>query len=700
MDTFFKNAVPVWMKGREKKMHQRVQFKTVFDFSANQAVSLNLATSGIYHLYVNGTFVAYGPARAGKGHFRVDQWDLTKYVTAGKNTVVIEVAGYYVNSFYLLKAPSFLTAELSVDGTPIQWTGEHFTARINPFYIEKVQRYSYQRPMMEAYCMRNSDSYLTDFLPGAEHPVPVCGGVYLPRCAPYPQFERICAEPIGKAGTVALIEPETYLRDRSITNINKELCGFPFEELTLCVTDACQRMQFTPADAFETGKLAANTYEIYKYPFNATGMVTLTVHCDAPVTLYALFDEVLLGQTVDYMRLECANIFRFELPAGRHSLTCFEVYTMQYLQLVAVGGSCTVEKLGMIEYKHPPVAKTIETTDPTIAKIVDAAIESYRQNSVDGFTDCPSRERAGWLCDSFFTSKVEFLLTGKNTIETAFLENFLHEDSFEGLPEGMVPMCYPSDVYDGLHIPNWAMFMVMELQARLARTGDNAFIQRFREKVFRLLDYFQQFENEDGLLESLPNWVFVEWSKANELTLDVNYPSNMLYYAVLRATGQMYDAPELLEKAEKIKDVILRQSFNGKFFMDNALRRDGKLVFPNECTEVCQYYAFFFGIATKETHRDLLETLIRDFGPDRDLATCHPEIYPANAFIGNYLRLDILLEEGYYSTLLENIKGYFGYMAERTGTLWEHVGSTASCNHGFASYVLCILDALKAKGLF
>ena len=28
--------------------------------------------------------------------------------------------------------------------------------------------------------------------------------------------------------------------------------------------------------------------------------------------------------------------------------------------------------------------------------------------------DCPSRERAGWLCDSYFTAKTEYVLTGTN----------------------------------------------------------------------------------------------------------------------------------------------------------------------------------------------------------------------------------------------------------------------------------------------
>lgn len=71
---------------------------------------------------------------------------------------------------------------------------------------------------------------------------------------------------------------------------------------------------------------------------------------------------------------------------------------------------------------------------------------------------------------------------------------------------------------------------------------------------------------------------------------------------------------------------------------------------------------------------------------------------PANAFISNCLRLDILTQLDYFHTVRENIEGYFLYIAERTGTLGENVGDTASCNHGFASYVLCWLDQIENAG--
>ena len=94
--------------------------------------------------------------------------------------------------------------------------------------------------------------------------------------------------------------------------------------------------------------------------------------------------------------------------------------------------------------------------------------------------DCPSRERAGWLCDSFFTARVEYVLTGTCTVEKVFLENFLLADQFEHLPEGMLPMCYPADHYDGVFIPNWAMWFVLELEEYLVRSGDTELIIRYR----------------------------------------------------------------------------------------------------------------------------------------------------------------------------------------------------------------------------
>ena len=142
--------------------------------------------------------------------------------------------------------------------------------------------------------------------------------------------------------------------------------------------------------------------------------------------------------------------------------------------------------------------------------------------------DCPSRERAGWLCDSFFTAKTEYFLTKESLVEKSFLENFLHEDTYEFLPDGMLPMCYPADFYDKNYIPQWAMWLVLQLKEYYERSQDIDLIERFELKIKKLFTFYSQHENMYGLLEKLGGWNFVEHSKANDLINDVNYPTNML----------------------------------------------------------------------------------------------------------------------------------------------------------------------------
>ncbi len=261
-------------------------------------------------------------------------------------------------------------------------------------------------------------------------------------------------------------------------------------------------------------------------------------------------------------------------------------------------------------------------------------------------------------------------------------------DHFDHLPAGMLPMCYPADHTDGVFIPNRAMWYVLELEEYVAFTGDTELAADAKARIYDLLSYFRGYENRDGLLESLPGWVFVEWSRANALTRDVNYPTNMLYAKCKDAIARLYGDPSLSAEAQTLRRVIREQSFTGRFFCDNAYRRDGELIASGECTEVCQYYAFFCDIATPDSHPALWQTLLRDFGYARRQTGKFPEITHANAFVGNYLRLELLDRYGYRAELLDNIRGYFIDMADTTGTLWEHGNPGAGCNHGFASHVL------------
>lgn len=690
MNSNFVKAKPVWIKDKEREVNCRVQFKTLCDKKDN--IIIHIATSGVYQLYVNGRFVSYGPARAGKNHFRKEIIDISSFMTEPKNVVVIEAAGYYCDNFYIIKQDSFLQAEIISNRMVLAATGYDFTARINPYYIQKIQRYSFQRPFAEAYSYNGIDTFFIDSERGTEPLATQINKNIIERTVPYPEFKSINAKPM-KTGMVEKIIPDEYKYDRYFLQVGfkeGQTTGWKADELDCALEKDWQEMKFTVDNKSVPDSIIKDShYNIYELPHNATGILDLKIKCDKSVTLYIVFDELLTGEFVNPKRTRSCDIVRYQLEEGIHTLKTFEVYTMKYLQLIVLGGDCDVEDVSLIEYKHPKI-KVPELNDKKLQLIAEAAVETYLQNAVDLFTDCPSRERAGWLCDSFFLARTEYALTGKNTVEEAFLENFLHEECYGKLPRGMVPMCYPADHPTAWFIPNWAMWLIIELADYKKRGGKASLIERYKDKIYGILNYFKKFENSDGLLENLQSWVFVEWSRANDsdMVQGVNYPTNMLYYAAMKATAELYDDSALKEKAEIIKKIISEQSFDGGFFLDRAYRTpDGIFPIP-ESTEVCQYYAFFCGIATPESHPELFDTLLNEFGPNRDVMRVFPEVHKAAPFIGNYLRLEILKNYGYDSMVLENIKDYFYYMAVRTGTLWEKAETTSSCNHGFASCVL------------
>lgn len=702
----FKNAVPVWEKDKEKTMNYHLVFRSIVEGGKKAYVAVS--ASNMYQLFVNGEFVAEGPARAGHGYYRVDEIDISEYLTKEKNVVAFLVAGYYVENFYLIKQPSFLCAEIISDGVVLSATGKNgFVAKYNGERVRKSARFSYQRTFAEYYKL-NGDNYrfLNSDLGDFQLVELVCteDKRFLTREVPYPAYEQVFALENVSRGRVEFKEQPINPNRTRFVQLSPDCAGFPLCEVEVVNTDEIEKgvYQKTSREAspFCELELDGNQFSVCRFDGVKGGFLKLKVETDSPCTLMAVFDELDVDGDVETYRIrETQASVIWELEKGNYTLISNEPYIIQYLKLINKSRSqIKIKEVSIIEfkfdYKHSPLMSGNEKID----RIYDAAVETFRQNVLDIYMDCASRERAGWLCDSFFTSRVERELTGKSVVEKNFLENFLMPDSFEYIEKGPFPMCYPADFLSGEFIPNWAMWYVLELEEYYERTGDSELVDFAKEKIIGLLRYFETFENEDGLLENLRSWVFVEWSAANTFTNGVNYPSNMLYSRALRSAGRLYGG-EYLEKAVRVKNEINKQSYFDGFYHDHATRTpEGALkVVEADISETCQYYAFYMGCATRETHPELLETLINDFGPYRDINGKWNKIHPSNAFIGNYLRLDILSEEKLYDRMISDIEGFFFHMVEKTGTLWEHQQPSGSCSHGFASHVIVWLHKIFLK---
>jgi len=699
----FKKALPVWAKEQENEFAVTLGFYCKVPQAQESAV-LRVATSGFYRVFINGEFVYYGPIRCAHGHYRVDEVPLFDRLTRSENHIAVEVVNYAVDSFASLQQPGFIQMEWEQDGAVLAVTDVKATSFTYYQLMQrerKIQRYSVQRTFAEAYHLSpDTDAWRMGGISPDAQPCELAqqeDKTLLPRELPYHTFPSVSPVTVCSCGTVTVGQPpEKLYRNRSLDTT--AYTGVPIEEQPFVLTDDIQCLTTTPVDVVAreytgTTFLKANGYEILSLARECTGFIRLTVHCDAPATLLVTFDEILTSEgDVSALRMQCVNILRLDLQPGTHTFMTMEPYGFKYVKVMAFTGDVTVTDLQLVEYVHPYPCKTsLPGGDEQEKAIYEAAWHTLRQNAADLFTDCPTRERAGWLCDSFFIGRVAQFFTGETLMEKQFLENFILPDRLPDVPDGMVPMCYPSDHRNGEFILNWGLWYVAELDDYTRRTGDTTLAERSRDLVYRMVRYLQTIENKDGLLDRLPSWAFVEWSKANDLVMDINFPNNMIYQYMLRAAGHLYGDTLLLDKADALKQTILVRSFNGEFFVDNEVYRDGVPVSTGETSETCQYHAFFFGVATPESHPQLWKTLTTEFGPQRAITGAYPKVYPSNAFTGNVLRLDVLLRYGLYEQCRREVVGYYADMARITGTLWENMTSTASCNHGFAAYPAYLL---------
>ena len=691
---------PVWAKGRQNELNLFLEFLTELPIGSE---TVRLTASTAYQLFADGECIAYGPARATDGHFRVDEWNVR-----GTKFIRVLVAGYAACSFQYTFHPSFLNMEvLSSDGSALLATGrDALFCREYTAHTQLVDKYSRQRLFTEAYDFTRPVGEVLDL---EVQPDPI----YLPRgVEPFSNaaidFVRAVTDLDVIRGEFVSPRPKEDADGISPMHRVEYLApgyGNHFDIFDSYLYKEINSLHFSNPRPATDGKLCTGSARIYEFDADRAGQIGLDCTATDETEVYISFDEILYNGDVNPNRCDAANAVKFVLPAGEHRCLTFEPYTFKYLKLSVVRGSVQVKRLYILEQAG---AKTLEKkfSDPQLQRVYDAACNTFRQNAPDIFMDCPSRERAGWLCDSFFTARSEYALTGGCKVETNFFENFWRCSGFRmasNAPEGFVPMLHPGDTdFIRDYIINWNQWLIIQLEEYAhKRGGKPEIVEGLRELVYGILGGLARLENEYGLIEDMPGWVFVEWSRANDadVVCGVNFPTNMLYCGAMEAAGRTYSDAALLDKAAKLREVIRAMAFNGTYFVDNAVREDGKLVLTKTTTEVCQYYAFYFGIATKELHPGLWDTFLHAFGPKRKDVNACPDVPFANAFIGNYLRLDILMREGLYTQLLDEIAGYFDFMARRTSSLWEHDSSTASCCHGFASHaavwLLGMYDKLK-----
>ena len=628
----------------------------VFSLKKVYADELRISCSDFYTVFAGEKVVAFGPERTAKGFTRI------KTVTIDRpDCLTIRVNHYGIPTFDMELQPFFIGVELLKNGEIIGSVTD-FTVTDNSKRVSASCKYSPQRGFVERY----------DFREDKNRPLllkEIVSPKMLRSADVYCGFNVFTPEKTGEGCFSGFYE----IKERAWLKLPRfEIFG-----------------RYDPDE--ELKDMARGGYRHFDYDFkrDRSGLIKANIFSDKDgKKAFLIFDEYLPEGKLVFGRSGCNDLIEVILKKGENGIISALPYTLRYISVITEE-NCTCTGLSLVAIQNDEAKILRDYGDESINAIANAARNTFMQNAFDIFTDCPGRERAGWLCDSFFLGIAERFFTGKRKIERNFLENFI-VGNCKDVPDGMFPMCYPARHTEGTFIPNWAMWFVAELYEYYKDTKDTDLISAAKEKVFALAEFFRQYENEYGLLENLPSWVFVEWSKAgsDEYVKGVSFPTNMLYAKMLEFIGDLYDEEDFTVRSCKLVDVINELSFDGNFYCDNAERTEGKLLaFRDHVSETCQYYALFLGIAKDKKFRN---KMMNEYSLPQKENT--GEIIKSAVFIGNFLRIFWLLKENEQKRVISEIVSYFYNMSVLTGTIWEKYEPTASCNHGFAASLAYIID--------
>ena len=677
----------VWAEGQKNQMNRAFAF--VLDLGKKQMGEICLSAASCYKVIADGKLMGFGPNRTAHGYARAAVYPFNaQYIT-------VEVQSHFVPNFCWVKREPFFACVLKTESGK-EYFAEDFNCFALSDRVQKVRRYSFQRGFCETYINEKDRTALYFCKPQNAFPRVKTEKAELPHLLPSetlnPALSEIFAEKVIDSGYCKTSPEIAVYVDRTETLIGTVLKGFKRGEWQDFSTDEISRITYLSGE--KSGDYA---YETLDFSRIVTGIVEVEIIAGNAGEVFFAFDEILSDEklkTIKPFRGDTANVFKWTVKkAGVYNLSAFEPYAFRYANVITSAGVKANVKVRA--YENPEAGKMLfECDDKKIEQIMEAARHTFAHNAVDLLTDCPSRERAGWLSDSFFSSVAERVFTGDNKVERAFLQNYILADK-SGHPKGMIPRCYPADYYeeDGF-IPNWSLWYILEIYKYFTQYGYDETVEKSRANVEGILNYFVDFENEFGVLEDLKGWIFVEWSAANnsDHINGINVPSNACYYASLLAAAKVYGIKGLKEKAEKVKDYLLKNAYVDGFFVDNLIRNEKGDIIPTEnYTETCQYYMFFFKCADKHTHKELFDKMLNEYGKsDSSVSGGNPvkkQLTPSNMIYGVYMRLELLMREQKRVELLNECVRYFYDMTQKTGTLWENNTASASCDHGFASYV-------------
>ena len=507
---------------------------------AAESAKIFITADDYYKLYINGAFVAQGPAPAYHNCYNYNEIDVSSYLSKGEN--VIAVHTYYqglINRVW--QSGDFrhgLILDAVVDGETVISSDESFLCHKHTAY-SPLGISGYQTQFTERYDSRAAecDFYKTDFDDSEWESAQICAfadHTLVPQRSKMLVFEEIKPMSMRVTGNKMLLD----FGGMYVGYISAKAVGSRGERLTL--------------------KMGQE--------LNGDGSVRYNLRCN------------------------CNYCDEWILSGGEDLLDQFDYKAFRYVEIEREGEAILSDiRLIARHYPFELNTKICEryAGNEIAEKIWELCIRSQKYGIQETIQDCPDREKGFYLGDGCYDAFTNYVLTGDDSmvrklIDDAFASSFICE--------GLMTCMSCSFMQE---IAEYPLIMPDLLLWHFRASGDGDYLRENVEKMKKVLDFYRENYEKDGIINNLDRWCVVEWPKnyqdgyaaevsEGKVSTEAHIAINAYYYRAISVLNKLCTlcGKQIYRDEKEIYDAIIEKFYDKEahLFVDGEEHRHISLV--------------------------------------------------------------------------------------------------------------------------
>ena len=525
----------------DEQRDSHILFKKKFTVGDVGYAKIFISADDYYKLYINSAFVAQGPAPAYHNAYNYNEIDVASYLVEGENTIAVHT--YYqglINRVW--QSGDYrhgLILDLEADGEVILASDESFICHRHTAYTA-IGKSGYDTQFMERYDSRAAecDFYKADFDDS--------------------DWENACER---------VFDDYTLVPQRSKMLVFEEI-----KPVSMRVTGNKMLLDF--GDMY-VGTLSAKA-------IGESGE-RLTIKMGQEMSGD--------GSVRHNLRCNCNYLEEWVLSGGEDLLDQFDYKAFRYVEIER-DGTATLSDIRLIARHYPfklkAELKAEYIGDEYAEKIWELCVRSQKYGIQETIQDCPDREKGFYLGDGCYDAFTNYILTDDDSmvrklIDDAFASSFI----CEGLMTCMSCSFMQEIAEYPLILPDLMLW-------HYRKSGDREYLCENVKKMQRVLDFYRENYEKDGIVNNLDRWCVVEWPKnyqdgyaadvaEGKVSREAHIAINAYYYRAISVTNKLCalaDLPAYRDDESAVYNAIVELFYDREahLFVDGEEHRHISLI--------------------------------------------------------------------------------------------------------------------------